>query len=263
MDEGRCEWRSGQSWWLLGAVVGVLLAVLLCWLLRCLLRRLLRCRRRVYGEGGGEALRLADRVARVETICPDPQVRVVDGFLSPEEAQELLRLYEERLTRSTTMSDDGSHKSQLSPGRTSSTAYLPAGEPGSLLERLERRAVALLGQPLEQLETFQLLRYRPGEKYEPHYDFFKNGPEEANNRTQTALLYLNDLEPGDEGGATRFPKLGLEVRPRVGRVVVWPNCPAGARSHEQCDARTFHGGDPPQRSTKYAVNIWARGAKAR
>ena len=119
-----------------------------------------------------------------------------------------------------------------------------------------------MGVTLEQLETLQLVRYHPSQKYEPHHDYFKSGTEAANNRTYTGLVYLNDLEPGDQGGATRFPNLKLEIKPQVGRIAVWANCRAEGNA-VICDERTLHGGDPPEKSTKYALNIWARGLSAR
>jgi prolyl 4-hydroxylase len=191
-------------------------------------------------------------------------VLVGEGFVTPEEAQELIRDFEGLLARSTVYGENGSNETESS--RTSSTAYLPPGEPGTLVERLERRAAALLGVPMDHLETLQLLRYEPSQKYDAHWDFFRTGPDAANNRTKTALVYLNDLETGDAGGSTRFPKLNLEVKPALGRVVVWHNCaaePGKAAVAKDCDDRTLHAGEPPERSVKYAINIWARNLPAR
>ena len=36
----------------------------------------------------------------------------------------------------------------------------------------------------------------------------------------TLFLYLNDVE---EGGETRFTRLNLDIKPRRGRAVLWPN----------------------------------------
>ena len=193
-----------------------------------------------------------------------PPVLVGDGFVTAEEANEIIMQYEAQLIRSTVYREDGSSENHDS--RTSSTAFLPPGVSGSVLEKVERRAATLLGVPVQHLELLQLLRYEPSQKYEPHVDFFRAGPDSTNNRTHTALLYLNDLELDDKGGGTHFPKIDLEVRPVTGRVVVWQNCSAphgvGARP-ENCDEGTLHGGKSPECSVKYAMNIWARNLPAR
>lgn len=193
-----------------------------------------------------------------------PQILVADAFLSPTEARQLINEYEGNLSRSTLYGDTGVN--EVGESRSSFTAFLPPGQPGSVLEAIEKRASDLLQVPLEHLETLQLVRYGPSQKYDAHWDYFTSGPEMSKNRTKTALVYLNDLEEGDVGGGTLFPKLDLEVRPTTGRVVVWHNCdaesgrPAQARD---CDHRTLHAGAPPERSTKFALNVWARNQPAR
>jgi prolyl 4-hydroxylase len=115
----------------------------------------------------------------------------------------------------------------------------------------------ILGVPIQNFETFQLVRYKPGQRYSPHHDFLDEGKSD-NNRVWTGLVYLTDSPPGETGGGTRFPQLGLTVQPREGTIVIWTNC-----TQQGCDSRTLHGGDPPLEYVKYAMNIWSRGAKTR
>ena len=35
------------------------------------------------------------------------------------------------------------------------------------------------------------------------------------------LIYLNDIDPID-GGSTEFPKLGIHIQPKAGRIIIWP-----------------------------------------
>lgn len=196
----------------------------------------------------------------------DPPVRVCDGFLTIDEANALISEYEKDLARSNVMQEGGG--SAPGPARTSFTAYLPAGDASSdspalrAVAAAERRAALLLGVPISHLETLQFLRYKEGQRYEPHHDYFKDDAGEKNNRVATALVYLNDL-PDGSGGETRFPELGVVVTPSTGRAVLWHNCVA--RGPEvTCDSRTLHGGDPPKDGAiKYVLNIWARGLPVR
>lgn len=63
-------------------------------------------------------------------------------------------------------------------------------------------------------------------------------------RCLTWLMYLNDVE---EGGETEFPAYGLRVKPKAGRLVIWP----AAFTH-------YHRGNPPF-SRKCYVTGWFYG----
>jgi len=64
-------------------------------------------------------------------------------------------------------------------------------------------------------------RYRPGraegeaERFQLHFDAVNH----LANRYLVLLWYLNDV---GEGGATRFPQLGVDVAPKAGRLLVFP-----------------------------------------
>lgn len=66
----------------------------------------------------------------------------------------------------------------------------------------------------------------------------------VNDRVLAWMVYLNDV---DEGGETEFLYQGLRVRPKAGRVVIWP----GSFTH-------LHRGNPPS-NTKYVVTGWYQG----
>lgn len=61
-------------------------------------------------------------------------------------------------------------------------------------------------------------------------------------RTYSAVLYLNDAY---QGGATYFPKLGVEVRPETGKLVVF-----GAGTEYQ------HGVRPVLSGERYTMPLW-------
>jgi len=60
-------------------------------------------------------------------------------------------------------------------------------------------------------------RYRPGgeERFQPHFDSLG----EVSNRYLVFLWYLNDVA---EGGETAFVDLDLEVKPKTGRLLMFP-----------------------------------------
>jgi len=200
-------------------------------------------------------LRVADALLRVEVLCEEPVVRLYEGFLLDAEIEELLSLYLPRLAPSTVMSPRGG--TQVHPGRTSWTAFLPLGSGGDALERIERRAVTLSGRPRSHLENLQLVRYEPGQRYEPHFDYFTE--DHDSQRTTSIFAYLNDADPG---ACTEFPELGLCVAPRKGRAVSWENCAAHGLGL-RVEPKLKHGGRPPASGVKYGLNVWFRSAPQR
>ena len=62
-----------------------------------------------------------------------------------------------------------------------------------------------------------LKRYKPSasERFQLHFDSIYS----KSNRYLVLLWYLNDVA---EGGETRFPQLGLSVRPAAGRLLMFP-----------------------------------------
>src|SRR3546814_11226123 len=70
-------------------------------------------------------------------------------------------------------------------------------------------------------------RYTAGQQFKPHHDFFYTDqaywPELERNggqRTWTAMMFLNAPLAG---GETFFPRVGAQITPIPGNVVVWHN----------------------------------------
>ena len=69
----------------------------------------------------------------------------------------------------------------------------------------------------ERISELIIKRYRAGteDNFQPHFDSL--GP--VCNRYMVFLWYLNDVE---EGGETAFLDIGVEMRPKTGRLVMFP-----------------------------------------
>lgn len=89
------------------------------------------------------------------------------------------------------------------------------------------------------VENTQLLRYSAGQEYKKHFD---TGPDFP--RVISALLYVNDVE---EGGETRFVYFDEAVKPKAGRLVIFPS--NYAYTHEA---------KPPTNGSKYVFVFWTR-----
>lgn len=194
----------------------------------------------------------SSKPAKILLLSTDPSIRLVENFISKEEADVIVNTYKSLLKPSTVSADDSQQTSTES--RSSSTAFLPAGnEKHKVIQHIENRLVLLTGLAVPHWETLQLTKYEKGQQYKPHFDWFDNS---ANNRAVTVFVYLNDVAAND-GGQTEFTDINLSVQPTLGHALVWFNCSARGNL-VSCDQKTRHAGKPPKYGVKYGLNCWAR-----
>ncbi|HRO82176.1 MAG TPA: 2OG-Fe(II) oxygenase, partial [Alicycliphilus denitrificans] len=110
--------------------------------------------------------------------------------------------------------------------------------------------------PVENGEGLQVLHYRPGAEYKPHYDYFDPAEpgtprllRRGGQRVATLVIYLNDPV---RGGGTTFPDVPLEIGPRQGNAVFF----SYGRAHP--GSRTLHGGAPVIEGEKWIATKWLR-----
>jgi prolyl 4-hydroxylase len=204
----------------------------------------------------GNLIRTSDRDVRIVTRVHRPMVAVLDGVLSEEECDELIRLSSHKMQRSTTV-DPLSGKHEVIADRTSEgTFFLVNSDP--FITRIDRRIGEVMNWPVENGEGLQVLHYGVGGEYKPHFDFFP--PEDPGSQAQmtvggqrvsTMVMYLNEVEGG---GTTIFPEIGLEVVPKKGSAVYFEYF----NSQNQIDKLTLHAGAPVTRGEKWIVTKWMR-----
>lgn len=195
-----------------------------------------------------------DRMVDVIVALSQPRVVVLGNLLSAEECEALIESARPQLARSLTVATKTGGE-ELNPDRTSSGMFFTRGQTPEVA-RIEARIARLLNWPLENGEGFQVLHYRPGAEYKPHYDYFD--PDEpgtpsilkrGGQRLATLVMYLS--EPA-RGGGTTFPDIGLEVAPVRGNAVFF----SYDRPHPS--TRTLHGGAPVIEGEKWVATKWLR-----
>jgi len=206
-------------------------------------------------HGGSRAtLSAGDRDVTVLASMRSPRVLVIGGLLSHAECDEMIELARTRLARSETV-QTGTGSSEVNAARTSDGMFFDRGE-FPVCARLESRIAALLGWPVENGEGLQVLRYRAGAEYKPHYDYFD--PDQpgtplllsrGGQRVASLVCYLNTPE---QGGATVFPDVGLEVAAVKGNAVFF----SYDRPHPA--TRSLHGGAPVEGGEKWVATKWLR-----
>lgn len=211
-------------------------------------------------EGEGTLLDAGDKWVQARRLQPNalfsqaPDVWVFDNLLTAAECAALMEAARPRLARSLTV-DTRTGGEELNPERTSDGMFFTRGET-ELIARLEARMAALLRWPVQNGEGLQVLRYRPGAEYKPHYDYFDPGEpgtpailRRGGQRVASLIMYLHEPEAG---GATVFPDLGVRVVPRQGSAVFFSYPQAHPIS---C---TLHGGEPVLAGEKWIATKWLR-----
>jgi prolyl 4-hydroxylase len=161
---------------------------------------------------------------------------LLQNLLDDAECDAVVALARDRLQRSPVVNPDTGDEN-LIDARTSMGAMFQVGE-HALLQRIEARIAAVTGWPVEHGEG-QVLNYKPGGEYQPHFDFFNpKRPGEARQlrvggqRVATMVIYLNSPA---SGGATAFPRIGLEVAPVKGNAVLFSyGCPMARSTSAPC-----------------------------
>lgn len=176
---------------------------------------------------------------------------IVRKFLDLATCEALMEKIDERRRPSEIADDIG-----VADFRTSETCDLDWRDP--LVGEVDRRIAALLGLSLDASEPIQGQRYAPGQEFKLHTDTFEPGGYDfyvhtaaTGQRTWTAMVYLN--EP-DDGGATRFRKIGKTIQPEAGKLLAWNNLLPDGRPNPA----TLHQGMKVRRGTKYIITKWFR-----
>lgn len=174
------------------------------------------------------------------------------GLLTPEDVQTLIAIGKV-LLHPATVTDEQSGATVPHAERISEMAW-PKREDHPILQKLAEGVAQLTGVPAVFQEPLQILHYRPGDEYRPHFDAFaQDSPtlRQGGNRQLTLILYLNSVA---SGGETAFPELGIRIFPVPGSGVLFRNLNAQGQRHPQ----SLHAGLPVTQGEKWIATQWIR-----
>ena len=180
---------------------------------------------------------------------------VLENVLTKNECDFIIKSSEQFLKPSTTISDGVDVETDH---RTSMNCFMNYKNPisGKIAKYVQEIMLQADGVrvPFENFEDMQVVRYKTGDRYKEHNDFFDETEQEelksGGQRIWSALVYLNNVS---NGGGTEFLKLHKTIYPKRGRMVVWKNTIDG----KTIDA-TEHQGLAPIGCEKWACNVWVR-----
>jgi prolyl 4-hydroxylase len=182
-----------------------------------------------------------------ERVSDAPEAYVFKSLFTARECDFLVSIATTSLQPSTVV-DPSSGRLVANPVRTSDAAAFPLMAESPAVHALCRRLAYASGTDVAQGEPLQVLRYRPGQEYRPHFDAIADA---ENQRVLTFLVYLND---DFEGGETQFIKTGLSIQGRKGDALLFRNADDDARP----DPNSQHAGLPVTSGEKYLASRWIR-----
>jgi prolyl 4-hydroxylase len=204
----------------------------------------------------GNLIRVADRIISVVARLARPVAAVLSNVLSAEECEQLIALARPRLTPSTVVDPD-TGENRVAEHRNSEGMFFALGET-PFIAALDARFAQIMNGPVDHGEGLQVLRYGPGTRSTPHFDFLVPGNatndeslHRSGQRVSSLIAYLNDV-PG--GGETTFPRAGFSVCAQRGQAVYFEYC----NGRGQVDAASLHAGAPVTDGEKWAVTKWMR-----
>ena len=201
----------------------------------------------LYVDAAGQRVRVLSSMAT-------PHIVVFGNVLTPDECDTLIAAAKPRLNRSLTVAVKTGGE-ELNDDRTSSGMFFRRDE-NEVVKVLEERLAALVNWPIENGEGLQILHYKPGAEYKPHYDYFDPAElgtptilKRGGQRVATIIMYLSEPE---KGGGTTFPDVQLEVAPQRGNAVFF----SYSRAHPI--SKSLHGGAPVIAGEKWIATKWLR-----
>lgn len=204
----------------------------------------------------GNVLPLSDKPVSVAFRLQQPDIVLVNDFLSEEECEALICSALDNMAPSTVANLERGTREPHAARSSSGTHLAIAATPA--IAAIEQRLASLVGIPEAHGEALQVLHYLPGQEYQPHFDFFPElhaGSQaflaSGGQRIITLIMYLNHVEAG---GETIFPNLRLSIQPRKGCLLYF----SYSNAQGQLDAATLHGGAPVTRGEKWIATKWIR-----
>lgn len=183
---------------------------------------------------------------------PDFNVTVIKDFLNKSEIDIVLSDCD-NFHSSTIVSENGNISSNY---RTSKTCVIKKDSKSHnlILEKIKK-----FNLENYNIEDLQLTKYKEGEFYKSHHDFFDHNKESEKNiiksngqRLKTIFVYL---KKADMGGGTRFNRINKEFNLSNGDALYWNNCYKTDNTYVY-EYNSEHEGTTVLKGEKIGINIW-------
>ncbi|MBY0404126.1 MAG: 2OG-Fe(II) oxygenase [Cyanobacteria bacterium] len=192
----------------------------------------------------------------ISQMSESPLIYHLENFLTEAECDNLIEVAVPKMKRSVTVDPETGESFEIDQ-RTSSSAFFLVGE-NIPVNQVESKIARLLQRPPRFAEGLQILNYKIGQEYQPHFDYFDpklkgsiRCMERGGQRVATLIMYLSNPEAG---GETFFPDAKVSLFPKKRDGILFYNLhPNGS-----LDPLTLHGSRPITSGEKWAATKWIR-----
>jgi len=174
-----------------------------------------------------------------------------DNFISEIICDRLIKISYRKLNKAGVLGEE------IKDYRTANSCWLNDDD-DKVVREFRQKISELVNLPIENMESLHIVSYDVGGEYKEHHDFFhptetyfESTMAEGGQRIKTCLVYLNDYFTG---GETEFINLGIKVKPKIGKLVVWDNL----NEDGSLDYDSLHAGLPVTEGKKFIAVIWIR-----
>jgi prolyl 4-hydroxylase len=185
-------------------------------------------------------------------VNKDPWIITLDSFLTHEECKELRELPKEWKLSNLQSGDNKEYRNSYSYDCNNGCLNI------NIVKKIQNRIESISSISKQNYEDMTLTKYYKGGFFKIHHDYIDkdSNPDTFNKigpRIITCLIYLSDSESHNlDGGATSFNQLKYDVKPKLGRALIWTN----VNNNLEKDDRTSHEAKPILNGTKFISQTW-------
>jgi len=195
------------------------------------------------------------REARLYSI--NPLVGCIDTFVAANMVEKI-----ESQLRSVKLEDakTGSLSGAVVSDRRTAKNFKIRHDSIPVIDEVTEKIAKVFRLKKSHCEYPEYISYDEGKEFKRHFDAalsgslpaWGNGEVAPSQRIFTGILYLNS---DFDGGKTVFPRLGVELTPKLGRLAFWQNTKPGTN---KVHGHSMHEGCPVTNGNKRIVSFWFR-----
>lgn len=177
-------------------------------------------------------------------------IKEIPNVLNKQECEDLIAMSDGILSPAAVLGQ------QIDNYRTADNCWI--NEKNDLIFKIKEIISTETGLPVENQELPHIVKYNVGGEYKTHHDFFHENTDyyeavtkRGGQRIFSCIFYLNE---GFKGGETDFPKLNRNIKPELGKLLVWKNL----HDNGEPNRDSLHAGLPVIEGTKWICIIWVR-----
>lgn len=176
----------------------------------------------------------------------DFKIFEIDNLLTKEDCDNLIKLSTDLGLKK---SGSGFNNNFDNNHRLSDQIWLNK-DYNNITEKISKYSEIFTNIPSNKQEALQIVRYKPGGKFNSHYDAYFFDKREQGIRRTTLLIYLND---DFTGGETSFPLLNIKIKPEIGKGLLFWN----TSENNNILFKSLHKGHVVSSGDKWIVTVWS------